>query len=70
MSNIESAEPISADIRVLMYTSSIEVHIQLTELFDIHIKTLFREGTYLTIVVNLSYAPQTITIATTHTRKY
>ena len=33
------------------------------------IYTLFREGTYLTIVVNLPYGPQTITIANKNTQE-
>jgi len=35
-----------------------------------YVWTLFREGTYLTIVVNLTYDPQTTTFATKHTRNY
>jgi len=34
------------------------------------IYTLFREGTYLTIVVNHRYGPQTITIAIQNTINY
>ena len=39
-------------------------------IIGIYIYTLFREGTYLTIVVNLPYGPQTKTIATKHTINY
>jgi len=34
------------------------------------IQTVFREGTYLTIVVNLPYDPQAITSSTKHTINY
>ena len=73
---MESESWVTCTYRILSFPQTIQFYFQQSQIQsqiqfkDVnYILTLFREGIYLTRVVNMPYGPHTLTIASKYTRK-